>query len=263
MQYRDRINLSIHADLKDSYGAFAYFDAKELKRALSNLINNSAEAILDSGEISVSVKASETEIKIRVRDNGCGVPSDVIDRLGQKGFSYGKDSMPASGSGLGIWHAKRTVEEAGGNIKVKSREDGTLVEISLPKTPPPLWFIDELDLSHKAIVCILDDDMSIHNVWTTRIHSLLQTVHIQNFTSPLQFSEWYQLTRPANAIFLIDYEFLNQNINGLDLIEKLQISDRCVLVTSRSDDPAIQKRCLAVDQKMLPKSMAISIPIRT
>ncbi len=69
-----------------------------------------------------------------VSDNGKGIPSHILARLGEHGISYGKKGTE-SGSGLGIYHAKKTVEEWGGKFEVRSREGiGTAIEIKLPKS---------------------------------------------------------------------------------------------------------------------------------
>jgi len=41
-----------------------------------------------------------------VQDNGKGIPASVLSKLGQMGFTHGKEGTE-SGSGLGVYHAKK------------------------------------------------------------------------------------------------------------------------------------------------------------
>ncbi len=61
--------------------------------------------------------------------------------------------------------------------------------------------------------------------------------------------------------FLIDYELLDHTVNGLDLIEKLGIEERSVLVTSRYEESNVKLRCETFGVKLLPKALAGFVPI--
>lgn len=88
----------------------------EFQRVISNLINNSIEAMdKSSGLISVELRREGARVKITVRDNGKGISSDQITKIFNKGVS-GK----AQGAGLGLAHAKQFIESAGGSISVES-----------------------------------------------------------------------------------------------------------------------------------------------
>ena len=123
MQYRDSSHIDIELDISDAYGIFVVFDPIELSRIVSNIINNSAEAFDRSkkGKILVAVRNHSSKSTISIFDNGKGIPSKILEKLGSKGFSYGKDGF-TSGSGLGIYHAKSLVNKFGGNLEISSRE---------------------------------------------------------------------------------------------------------------------------------------------
>jgi signal transduction histidine kinase len=145
MQYRSRIGIEIHADLNTSYGLFAEIESTEFKRVLSNLINNSAEAMEDQGTITLSVNESEEGILVSCSDNGKGIPKEVLEKLTQWGESHGK----TEGSGIGLYHAKIAVEKWGGTLLIQSEVGrGTTVFISLPKASPPSWFVRMHSLEH-------------------------------------------------------------------------------------------------------------------
>ncbi|AZZ37479.1 hypothetical protein CIK05_11970 [Bdellovibrio sp. qaytius] len=120
-----RRDLEISSKLKES----------ELERMLSNLINNSIEAVdLNKGQILCSFLTNENYFEFVVVDNGKGIPHHLIDKLGQKGASFGKESHTSSGTGLGLFHAKNAIEAVGGKLVIVSpANQGTIVKIQLPK----------------------------------------------------------------------------------------------------------------------------------
>ncbi|MCX7124279.1 MAG: HAMP domain-containing sensor histidine kinase, partial [Gammaproteobacteria bacterium] len=60
----------------DSYSLFTKVPPSDIKRVLTNLINNSAEAIQSkNGTIEITLDSDKDNIIITVSDNGCGIPS--------------------------------------------------------------------------------------------------------------------------------------------------------------------------------------------
>jgi signal transduction histidine kinase len=97
---------------------------------LSNLIDNSAQAINERGTIAISLKDDGNQIHIVVSDTGKGIPKDVLPRLATKNFTYEKKG----GTGLGLYDAKLWVEKKGGNMKIESQvNSGTTLTLTLPK----------------------------------------------------------------------------------------------------------------------------------
>lgn len=96
------------------------------ERALSNLIQNSMEALegRESPSLLVAVRNYTSQVQVIVADNGKGIPSEVLFRIGEEGFSYDKPD----GNGLGVAGAKRKFQEWGGDLHVSSRfGQGTMV----------------------------------------------------------------------------------------------------------------------------------------
>lgn len=101
----------------------------DLKRIVSNLINNSVEAIEMTGFISVIATAENGRMLIEIRDSGIGIPQSVLTKIGANPFSHGK----ANGNGLGLYHAIHTVNHYGGELTVNSTPGrGTLVRLAMP-----------------------------------------------------------------------------------------------------------------------------------
>ncbi len=100
-------------------------------RVLSNLIDNSFEAIEGAGTVDLVVESEKGSswLKIAISDDGIGVAYENIEKVGLKGYSNGK----TGGSGLGVFNAKSVVESAGGVLVFNSWESkGSKVLIRLP-----------------------------------------------------------------------------------------------------------------------------------
>ena len=60
---------------------FSKINKTELKRALSNLINNSVEAFDLGGEVKINLIKNKEQVHISVEDNGKGIPKDIQKHL--------------------------------------------------------------------------------------------------------------------------------------------------------------------------------------
>ena len=72
--------LRFNADL-DAKLCWMHIIPNELKRVLSNLLNNAFEACKDDGCIEISLVKQEAFILLTITDNGAGIPSDKIEAV--------------------------------------------------------------------------------------------------------------------------------------------------------------------------------------
>jgi signal transduction histidine kinase len=258
----DRIEIEAETGER-AYGAFAKVDVVEFRAILTNLINNAVEAIPTKGTVTVRVEHDAVHCVITVADTGKGIAPELLPKLAQRGVTHGK----ANGSGLGLSHARVTLEEWGGSLQIDSALGrGTTVRVTLPQAPPPAWHLPALQVGSASTVCILDDDGSIHALWDGRFSDVgLPTgdASIKHFQDGDSFSAWVTANSAAvsRTLFLVDYELMGDRRNGLDLIEALGIEHRAVLVTGRSDEPAVVSRAKFLGVKVLPKPLAGAVPI--
>lgn len=132
----------------DAHNWMVNCQATELKRVISNLINNSFDAITGcSGKIHITLTRTRLEdtltrlesarhknnhksyLQLSVSDNGTGIPETIIPKLMQSGATFGKKG----GTGLGLYHARKCLESWGGHLTIKSTlEKGTDVVMILP-----------------------------------------------------------------------------------------------------------------------------------
>jgi signal transduction histidine kinase len=111
----------------------AKVDTNQLQRVLSNLLNNSVEAIAiakrDSGLVEISLRREKEYIVLSVSDNGCGMSQDLIKKIGTAEYSSGKEG----GHGIGLYQAAQMIKTWGGKYTIESEEGRqTKITISLP-----------------------------------------------------------------------------------------------------------------------------------
>ncbi len=108
----------------------AEIDAREIYRVIMNLVINGVEACQESGgKVTVSVVSAEDGCTLKVSDNGCGIPPEILPKLSQAFVS----SKGSSGTGLGLACSYKIVREHGGRIDVQSEVGkGTTFTVFLP-----------------------------------------------------------------------------------------------------------------------------------
>ena len=98
--------------------------------SIENLIRNGIDAIdRDDGKVSVSLRKEKDDIRIRIQDNGKGIPKKDWRNIFRPGFSTKR-----AGWGLGLSLSSRIVEDIhNGQLQVieSSPETGTIIEIKL------------------------------------------------------------------------------------------------------------------------------------
>jgi len=111
-------------------------DQEAMTRCLLNIISNAIDAVGPSdGKIEVNADVDEAadEVVVRIRDNGCGIPPEILPNI----FDAFCSTKGAKGTGLGLAVVSKTIKEHGGTISVESEKDkGTEFTIRLLRHPP-------------------------------------------------------------------------------------------------------------------------------
>jgi signal transduction histidine kinase len=113
-------------------------EAESMHDCVLNLVSNAIEATPSGDGAMVHLSGARSEdgkhIVIRVRDNGTGIPGQILKKIWEPFFS----TKGKRGTGLGLAMTRKTVEEHGGQIAVVSTEgEGTMFTISLPVRDVP------------------------------------------------------------------------------------------------------------------------------
>ncbi len=87
-----------------------------------NLVDNAVRHTPPGGQVRVAVRSAGSLALLEVSDNGEGVPTEELPRLGERFHRFGSSSEPGSGLGLSI--VKRIAELHGGAVRFSSGPGG-------------------------------------------------------------------------------------------------------------------------------------------
>ena len=98
---------------------------------LGNLIDNAIHAAekVGKGKILVSIKEDIKNYIFKVKDNGTGIPKNIVEKVFDMGFT----TKGNKGSGVGLAVSKRKLKENGGDIKFTTSKKGTVFTFRVPK----------------------------------------------------------------------------------------------------------------------------------
>ena len=110
----------------------------ELRQVFTNLISNAIDAMSGTrglltlrAEHSRNWRNGEPGIRVTVRDNGSGIPPEILARIFEPFYS----TKGNRGTGLGLWVTKEIIEKHRGIVHVRSRVGkGTIFSILFPLT---------------------------------------------------------------------------------------------------------------------------------
>ena len=101
-------------------------DRIQMETVFSNMINNSIQAISESGEIEIKITENFDSVEIQIIDSGTGIPDDKLSEIFEPLFT-----TKQSGTGLGLASCMSIIKNHGGTINVKNNP--TTFTITLPK----------------------------------------------------------------------------------------------------------------------------------
>jgi len=114
-------------------------DANRLTQLLTNLLNNAARYTPNAGSISISGNVDGNNAVVRVRDNGKGISSDMLEHIFDM-FIQGRGLQESAERGLGIGLAlsRRIAELHGGTVQAYSAGPGKGSEfvVKIPLASP-------------------------------------------------------------------------------------------------------------------------------
>jgi PAS domain S-box-containing protein len=123
--------MEVSADLEENC-PLILGDPSGLRQVFMNLLINACHATKDGGRVDVSTTCSESDraIYVQVRDTGCGIAPDVIDRIWDPFFTT---KEVGEGVGLGLALSYNIVKRHGGEISVRSTVgEGSQFTVRLP-----------------------------------------------------------------------------------------------------------------------------------
>ena len=107
-------------------------DPHRFRHVIDNLVSNALK--YSTEDVEVSVEAQNGSVVISVRDRGIGIPNEELTSLFTRfGRASNARNKGISGSGIGLYVARKIVEVHHGSIAVESREnEGSTFRVTLP-----------------------------------------------------------------------------------------------------------------------------------
>jgi C4-dicarboxylate-specific signal transduction histidine kinase len=125
--------VSVEQDLSDNLPNVKA-DCQQIEQVLINLFINAADAMMDQGQGTLSIKteSSDNSVIIKVSDTGPGIPDDKLDDIWQPFFT----TKPTDkGTGLGLFTVRGIIENHEGKIELENKSSGGAeFTITLPAT---------------------------------------------------------------------------------------------------------------------------------
>jgi putative PEP-CTERM system histidine kinase len=127
-EFKHSLKAELEEDLQPLPKTFV--DSEQIHTVLTNLIMNANEAVNGNGRIRVATINEGNTVGFSIRDNGCGMPAEFVEKSLFRPFQTTKKK----GLGIGLFHSKLIVEAHRGAIEVNSAVGaGTEFRVMLPK----------------------------------------------------------------------------------------------------------------------------------
>lgn len=180
-----------------------------IERTVSNLINNSVEALLteqtQNPKIEIRFSEDEDNYLLSIQDNGPGIPEEISKKLFQRGVTYGKKN----GNGLGLFQVMEFATSVSGAVSYKNLKPGSLFSISIPKNPK------KIEMTVHSPIFIVDTDANFASLVKSRFSDHQQ---IHYFSDPEHVTDYLTRNRIKTGTILSELIFKNSEINGFDIL---------------------------------------------
>ena len=110
--------------------ALAWMDPNKLGQVLTNLFLNAAAAMNGQGQIHVEMTETESCARLRIWDEGPGIPEEQSSQVFEPFFSTKPEGI---GTGLGLFVSQRVMEDAGGSLRLlRLAPESALFQLTVP-----------------------------------------------------------------------------------------------------------------------------------
>jgi signal transduction histidine kinase len=121
-----------HIDVVREYGTVPRIEChpQRLNQVFMNLLVNAVQALPNGGRITLRTRAAGAMLRVRVEDNGAGIPPEQHARVFEPGFTT-RDGRVSMGLGLAI--CRQIIEQHDGRIELESTPGaGAAFTVCLP-----------------------------------------------------------------------------------------------------------------------------------
>ncbi|NLX25589.1 MAG: response regulator [Lentisphaerae bacterium] len=215
-------------------------DSTQIQNALMNLCINAAQSMTNGGSIQISTRSidSEKAIEIAVRDEGCGIPEDILNKIYEPFFTT---KPQGKGTGLGLSAVLGIIQQHGGSINVKSKMgQGTTFTIELPtdSKPAPKPTVPEPIQKGSGQILLIEDEPAIRQISSKMLKKLgFEVTSAENGKVGLDI---YSKNKTKFDLVVLDMEM--PEMNGHDCffaMKELNPDVRAILTSGYSSIDAV------------------------
>ncbi|MES2184823.1 MAG: ATP-binding protein [Pseudomonadota bacterium] len=182
-------------------------DAAELELALINLAVNARHALPDGGNFVVAASnaahpqdAGRPMVRIRVQDDGVGIPPEVLPRVTEPFFTTRERG---AGSGLGLSQVHGLVQQAGGVLRIESPPGaGTTVYLFFPPAPVEAA---EAEAAAAAAIAVARETAASVGKLAGSLLLVEDNDEVAQSTADMLVASGLQVTRMASAREALDH----------------------------------------------------------
>ncbi|TLS69138.1 PAS domain S-box protein [Mariprofundus erugo] len=229
-------NIALKVDVPD-HPLVIRGDATQLHQVVMNLVNNARDALAgrENPKISVALVPvhgdesfrrlhPEAEagdyVDVRVQDNGCGIPADLIEHIFDPFFTTKEQGK---GTGLGLAMVFGAVKTHHGFIEVESSDAGTCFHIYLPLVdaePVPVDVVATQVVSgHGELILLVDDDPQVITVGARVLKRL--GYRVLEAHSGEQAVALFSASQDEVALVVMD--LVMPHMSGVQAVEKIRM----------------------------------------
>ncbi len=213
----------------------------QLESAVLNLAINSRDAMPEGGHLRIEVGPENSpngdggQVLIRVSDNGCGMPPDVLKRAVEPFFTT---KEAGCGSGLGLSMVRDLITKEGGRFDIQSTpERGTTICMVFPRWTGEQEVATTATKSpseaHQETVLLTDDDTIVRRVASSMLSEIGYTV-----LEASSLAETVDLLRGERRVDLLLTDLgLREKLDGFDLAHEAILLRPDLKVIFMSGDP--------------------------
>ncbi|MBT4761921.1 MAG: sensor histidine kinase [Bdellovibrionaceae bacterium] len=258
-----KIKFKIYSD-NAAYETFSEVTPGKLKRNLLNLYKNAIEAIGEDGIIETKLKLADENLIIEIKDNGRGIPQEVLPLLGKRGATFNKEN----GTGIGLAATIEDVELWNGNLEIESQENvGTVIRIILPKSEVDYLYPTTLYLAPSMNIIIVDDDPIIHKIWERKFQNeqlsknSIEIIYFYDLDSAGEHISKLE-KNDIDYILLMDNDLRHKELTGLTFVQQQKIESKSILVTTSGNSNWLYDECSKHNLAVIPKPILERIPVQ-
>jgi len=265
-QFKNQL-IAFETDISnEAHFAFAPLTATQFNRVISNLINNAVESFgyRTNDTISINMDADADTILLNIRDTGKGLTPWQLEQFRNR--ERYEETLENIGY-MRMMQAWNILDQNNIRLTIDSaRNQGTEIQLYIPRVSASTWIAKGIQLEPSSMILVLDDDKSIHGVWTERFKPYLKRFpamslrHFSHGDVLLHYVENLSREDKERVVLLSDYELLNQPRNGLQVIEDSELKN-VILITGYYTNQNVQEIASELDVKIIPKPMIALVQI--